>query len=480
MTRREWRRCISGLLGSVVMMGAATAMADSSGTLSLEPVYAAEQPATPPKTWVDDIKQPAKWFNWGADFRLRHEHIFNPFLVDSDPPGNEWGFERFRFRVWDTITPCDYFQVNHRFTWEGRHWWQPDSREEWDWSEIVWDTLNARIKLPNAPVTITAGRQDIILGNGWLVLEGTPLDGSRTIFFNAVRATVDLKPAKTAVDLIYTANFSDPDKFLSPIFSKNVPLSEQDESGVILWATNKSIENTEINGFFIWKNNDAVLANGDDGDIYTFGARAVHKFDKTWTGRVEGAYEFGDRENPAMFSPGSHDVSAWGANSRLDYNFNDEMKNQLHIGYEVLSGDDPSSSTIEQFDPLWARWPQWSELLVYTWANETRIAEITNLHRVNAGWEVRPGRNTTFTLDYHALFAYDNPREGSPGFGGGSFRGHLITAILQHKFSRFVSGHLWAEHFIPGGYYNDPGGIPALDTREDSATYLRAEIVFTF
>ena len=478
--RREWRLRFSGLLSAAALVGATAAMADSSGTLSLEPVYAAEQPAAPAKSWVDNVKHPVDWFDWGADFRLRHEHLYNPFLTDVDPPGNEWGFERFRLRVWDTIAPCKEFAINTRLTWEGRHWWDPDSRDGWEESDLIWDNLNAVVRFPKINLTVTAGRQDVILGNGWLVLEGTPLDGSRTIFCNAARATLDMKQAKTAVDLIYVDNYSNPDIFLSPILGEGTALSEQDERGVILWATNKSLERTEIDGFFIWKHDEAVMANGDTGDIYTFGARAVHQFNKTWTGRVEGAYEFGQRENSAMFSAGSHDVSAWGLNSRLDYNFNDPMKNQLHLAFEVLSGDDPSSKTVEQFDPLWGRWPQWSELLVYTWANETRIAEITNLYRANIGWQANPGKDTTVSFDYHALFAYDTPLEGRPGFGSSSFRGHLFTAVLQHKFNRFLAGHLWAEYFIPGGYYDDPGGIKALDTREDPAAYLRGELVFSF
>ncbi len=39
------------------------------------------------------------------------------------------------------------------------------------------------------PLTATVGRQDIIEGVGWLVMDGTPLDGSRTVYFDAARFT---------------------------------------------------------------------------------------------------------------------------------------------------------------------------------------------------------------------------------------------------------------------------------------------------
>ena len=86
----------------------------------------------------------------------------------------------------------------------------------------------------------------------------------------------------------------------------------------------------------------------------------------------------------------------------------------MHCGYEYLSGDDPSTDTNEAFDPLWARWPQWSENYVYTYAMETRIAETTNLHRVYGGWEFNPTKKTEICTFYNLLFADENTRKDSP------------------------------------------------------------------
>ncbi len=440
---------------------------------------------------MDQVKHPVDWFKWGADLRIREEFIANPFLLDRDPPGHEWNDLRIRSRAWGTITPWDGVDFNTRLTWEPRYWWTPVSKhndnhdtpdgQQWMMNDVDFDNLNLRIKFKEFPATLTVGRQDIILGDGWLVLDGTPLDGSETIYMDlAARLSIDLKECQSSVNLIFIQNWSDPDTWLPSIDSKSRARVEQDEAGFIVWLTNKSIERTEINPYFMYKHDDAVLPNGDNGEIYTFGGRIKHEFNQNWNGRIEGGYQFGDKQNDVLF-PAGGDVSAWGLISNLEYKFNDTWKNSLHAGYEVRSGDDPNTKTIEQWDPLWARWPMWSELYIYTYAVETRIAEVTNLHRINVGWAAQPTSKMGLSLDYHLLLAYDNSKAGTPGFSNsGDVRGHLFTGVLTYKFNKNMQGHLWAEYFIPGNYYKDVDGDSPLDTRQDPQAFLRWEIMFTF
>ena len=209
----------------------------------------------------------------------------------------------------------------------------------------------------------------------------------------------------------------------------------------------------------------AVPFLGDQGDIYTPGVRLVEDFTDNIRGRVEGAGQFGSRNGES--------VCAYGWNSRLMYNFNDAYKQQVRLSWEYLSGGTPGSGMDGAFDPLWGRWPQWSELYVYTYLGETRIAETTNLDRVAVGYEVSPTDKMQIDLDYHVLFANENTDRGRAGFAGsGNFRGQLFTTVLRYKFNRFLAGHLWGEYFIPGNYYTSP--------KDSDAVYLRAELVFSF
>lgn len=432
--------------------------------------------ATPKESgWMEQVRHPVKGLTLGADQRLRLEYFDNAITLNGKAKGHEWDFGRFRTRIWGQYAPCKEFEVGVRLAWEWRHWQEPDSKPEWQWYSAFFDNLYATVRpMPNLSIKI--GRQDIILGDGWLVLEGTPLDGSTSIYFDAVRATYAMPDCKTTVEAIYIQQYASPDIWLPTINDNDINQIEQNERGVILYVTNKSLPQTQIDGYFIYKHNQPIalptpdptkvpLTQSDMGDIYTPGFRVVHNFDAHWTGRVEAAYQFGGKNGRRM--------DAWGLNSRLTYNCNDDWKNQVYMGFEYLSGDKPGDKTNQQFDPLWGRWPQFSELYVYSYAQETRIAETTNLLRFGPGYTVFPTKQLELNFTYNALFANENTLRGRSGFAShGNFRGSLFTAIGKYKFNEHASAHLWGEYFVPGNYYDSNKG--------DSAVYLRAELVLTF
>lgn len=430
----------------------------------------------PARDWVDQSKNPTDWFKWGADVRLRNDSMGNPYLTDADPPGHNYSFERLRIREWNTFSLSKAFEFNLRFTWEGRHYWMPASKGKWDESDVVFDTLNVTVKSQDIPMTLIAGRQDIVFGEGWLVSDGTPLDGPRTNYFDAVHATLDLMGSR--LDLVYIDQTSSPDRRLRPFLSKGKPLMEQDERGAIVYFSNTSIERAQIDAYFIYKHDEAVLPNGDHGDVYTLGNSLAHEFNRRVSGRVEGAYQFGNRRNAVMFPNQDSRLSAWGLNSRLTYSFLGPLTSQIWLGYEVLSGNDARDTHNRQFDPLWGRWAKYSELF----PNDLdRPSDRSNLQRVNLGYQVKPANGLRVQVNYQALFAYANRYSGTPGFSGsGSFKGHLFTTILRYQANRFWSGYLLGEYFIPGNYYDTPAGAGPLHTRNDPAAFLRAEIVFTF
>jgi hypothetical protein len=273
---------------------------------------------------------------------------------------------------------------------------------------------------------------------------------------------------------------NDTDRFPYTFNDEPEDQTEQDERGVILYARNKSlVKDTDLDFFFIYKDNDPAqplwrVNNGFDpfpspareGETYALGARIDGKLTPHWAVRAEAAGEWGD-----VFGA---DLEAFGFNGRVTYHLGDPLANRVHLGYEYLSGNDPDTSDNEAFDPLWGRWPQWSELYQpYTYAIDSRTGEATNLQRVNLGWGIKPHPTTEITLDYHALFAVENTLGGVPGFSrDGDFRGHLTTAWVKTKFNKHVAGHLMAEYLDPGDYYDD--------TRDDSAWYLRAELFLTW
>ncbi len=428
------------------------------------------------------------WGSWGADLRLRQVFIGNVGLNDDGLTADRT-FQRYRARLWGQVAPTEGFEANARLIWEGRHYNKPDVYDDWYSGAVLFDSLNVNFKgIAGSPLSLKLGRQDVILGNGWLVLDGTPIDGSRTIYFDAARAGYVAEPIGTTFDLIYVNNSADTDRFPQQLNDDPEDQIEQDEEGVILYARNKSlVKDWDLDGFFIWKSNDEVLypdrtpqtlrinngapfpSQSDDGEVYALGVRADGKLTQNWGVRAEAAYEWGDRYDA--------DLRAFGFNGRVTYSFLDALANRIHGGYEFLSGDDPDTDDSELFDPLWGRWPQWSELMVYQWPLDSRVGEATNLHRLNVGWAMKPHPTTEVTLDYNALWA-DEENARTPGQTAaflsrdGSFRGHLFAGWVKTKLDKHVSGHLVAEYFTPGDYY--------ADNRQDDSYFVRAEVVLAW
>ncbi len=315
------------------------------------------------------------------------------------------------------------------------------------------------------------------------MLDGTPIDGSRTIYLDAARATYVMDAAGSTLDLIYIDQSADTGRFPQSLNGNVEDQTEQDETGAILYANSKSlVKDADLDGYFIYKhdepnptyknirvNNGAPFASpSDSGDIYAAGLRGDAKLTPNWALRAEGAYEWGTRNH--------RDLNALGFNSRLTYSFNDNLKNQLHGDFEYLSGDDPNNGSDQAFDPLWGRWPQWSELMIYQWPLDSRVGEATNLQRLNVGWIAQVHPTTQLLVDYHALWADEESTRYASQTANishdGDFRGHLFTAWLKTKFSKHVSGHLVAEYLATGDYY--------AENRRDDSFFVRAEVNLTW
>ncbi len=498
--------------------------------LTAAPAQTAQTTAAPPalsstEQMINDIKNPAPWMNWGGDFRVRDESFDNILTLTPHPgtgPGQNPGatlhqqdYLRFRARVWTTITPMEDLNFNARLTDEAREWLKPAGYTPYrgqsglDLREGIIDSLNVQWKnIAQQPAKVVVGRQDVFLGDGWLTGDGTPQDGSWTYFLDAARLTYELKDQHTTIEVLGILQDAKDEAWLPTINNQNYYLTEQNEKGAILWVANKSVPAVNVDGYFFYKHDDKVNAfspdnpappGGDNADIYTLGGRLSGVLANNWKYSVEGAYQFGQKQDPglnanganAVLSPsaqttGFRDLRAFGATAKLSYLFKDRLNNQISLNYEFLSGDDRNTKNDEAFDNLWGRWPRWSEIGLYSSAAEFagKIGNECNLHRIGPSWSFTPARNLDFSAAYYALFAEQDvaTRGATTLFAGnentvnglytdhGLFRGHFLQAVLKYKFSKHAVGHLWAEFELPGNYY----------ASRSAWYFLRPEISFSF
>jgi hypothetical protein len=477
---------------------AASGWAQSASVSVAVPPPAGAKAAQPPSAFdkfANELKKPADWLSWGADLRVRNEYMDNIVSLTEADLLSEQDVIRIRGRIWASVTPVSNLSLNVRFSGEPRDWIDPafvgqhKKRTGMEWRYGIFDNLY--LKWTNAfslPLTVTAGRQDIMLGdywNWWLMADGTPGDGSWAFFFDSIRLTYDIKDIKTKVDVMYIYHNALPDEWIptlgrSGAFTPPYILTEQNEQGVVLYLSNKSIPNTQIDPYFFYKRDNAELKNGDDADIYTIGTRITGTPAEHWSYSVEGAYQFGQKQDPTVKVPVARaherDIDAFGGNARLSYLCKDSINNQFHLVYEYLSGDDPNTDRDEMFDILWGRWPRLSELYLYSYIYETsgKVAQWNNLHRFGGGWTMTPLNGMHLGVYYNALFAPEKipTRTVNPSLFtmDGDFRGHYLQAVLKHQFNKHLAGHLWGEWIWAGDYY----------ATRDLLTFIRAELLFTF
>ena len=507
------------LAGSLPLSNAQTNMSAAAGTPAPAPAPSAAEQT------IQDIKNPVSWLTWGADLRLRNEYFNNALSLGVPNGGFGFGkvhendYLRFRGRIWASLLPTNDVTFNVRLAAEPREFLKPATMDTFyqqqgpQWRYGIFDNLNVQWKNPiHLPATVTVGRQDIFLGDGFLVGDGTPEDGSFTTFLDSARVSYRLDDIHTTIDAIGLIQDARPDGWLPTLgpstatgdHAEPLLLTDQNEKGAILWVANKTLPYANVDGYFMYKHDDRLndpVTFGDNGDIYTLGGRVSGLVCEQWKYSFEGAYQFGRKQDPDLNlgganpntplaqSTGFRGLDAYAINSKLAYLFKDPLNNQLSLSFEFLSGDNPNTSRDEMFDVLWGRWPSWSEMYnVYSYVQETRVGQTANLLRFGPTWTLNPMPKMECDMSYYMLLAdQDRPTRdlnsvlaaaGVPGVGPatdafsgtGNDRGQYLQAVLKYKFNQHLSGHLWSEFLFPGDFY----------VNHSVMTFLRAEIMVTF
>ena len=161
-------------------VGAAIALAVGSA-LGQQAAASAEKP-------VEQEGPPL--FAWGGDNRTRYE------FMDNWPRGNAVTttydeYLRFRTRVWGELRPADELLLRVRLGNEFRSYRNSpanNSRNKFP-DELYVDNLFAQWREDGWGLKV--GRQEYLKGSYRILGDGTPGDGSRTIFFDAAMLTLE-------------------------------------------------------------------------------------------------------------------------------------------------------------------------------------------------------------------------------------------------------------------------------------------------
>ena len=433
-------------------------------------------------------------FKYGGVERMRYEYWKNWKDMDNCQLDTR-SFFRFKTSLWGQMDVDKDFILYAKLTNEFKAYTYfggatgsvPDKSADkkgyrFDINEMVFDNLYADVKgFMDMPVDLRLGRQDFLgtYGEGFLIMDGTPQDGSRTYYFNAAKATWHMDD-KRDLDFIYINDPRD-EEFLPVINRLMVPngvkdkapqlLNTTDEQAGVLYFKDKSIKDFPLEVYYIFKKEaeegggttSAPTYQFQKGKINTVGAFTKYNF-SPYTLRTQGAFQFGNY--------GTNDRDAFGGYCFLDQNFKDaKFYPKLSAGAIYLSGDKKSSAKNEGWDPLFSRWPWMSELYVNTMAGETGIAGYwTNLQIYRLECVLNTTKKTKLTLDYNYLRANAQVAASTIFSGTGKERGQLPQVRFDYKINDNITTYFLGEYLKPGNFYVD----------NDPAIFLRTEVQIKF
>lgn len=456
--------------------------------LALRPLCAAEAVSAAPETGpvvpkaeessidrtVDAIKNPTYWFHWGFDIRLRQEYYNNALDLDFKyddrrdvlrPRGRIWA-ELGKFFSDQEIKERNGLSLYARITGEPRIWLDGYSQPG-EWNEVCVDNLYLDYtRILSAPISERVGRQDLAYGKGLVIMDGTPNDGSRTMYFDASKTVVNLDPIQTQVDVLAIWNQGRESRIAAEPDANRATWPFNQAAGGV-YITNKSVQGQEFQAYYLYKDETPI-------DSVTLPGRTVNCVGLYAAGVLPANFDYYGELGYQWGKEGAASRQGYAGVSELGYTLKAApWTPRVHVGYEYLSGDDPNTSTYEGWDPMFGQWVRWSELLFYRWSREYggRAGQWTNLQRGNLGIEVRPMKDLSFTLDYNLVLANHHEFGEAYPYSDGWQRGQLVAAKLSYKFNRYWQGHLLGEYFFTGDYYAES---------TDDAYFLRWQIELTF
>ena len=364
----------------------------------------------------------------------------NPITLDSSKEGGTT-FTRNRTSLglkWKFSKKAEiYFKATNEF----RIYFNPD--RDFNIHEIFVDNLYFKIHdIFSLPVTLTLGRQNIFLGEGFVMMDGGTYDGSRSIYFDAIRADVNLNDiGKLSVFSLYAQKT---DELLPVINDREQRMNEHDIRGYGFYYQ-RNIDRNKLDLYFLNKKTDILDNKSWSLSVNTLGTKLSFRIKENLDLTTEGAIQNGSIDN--------NKIRTFGGHFHLDRNFANRTLKRVVIGGIYLAGINPGDKVLRGWEPPFSKWPKWSESYIYTLINEGGIANWNNISSVYISFMTRLFNKGYLHTTFNILGAPEkNLALDFPG-GAGKYRGFLMINRMNFVISKNLTGHFLWEHFRPGNFY---------------------------
>ena len=389
-----------------------------------------------------------------ADLRVRQEMLSDVFYFTPTQPDRNW--LRVRSRAGLRYGWGNAHEVQGRLCSEFRKITTPDTELNFD--EIIVDQLLYRYRAWPG-IAITLGRQDIRWNDGFLVMDGTPLDGSRSSYMNALRFMIDDEgPTPGLVELFVAYNPAYDDLVL---WNDDVKrrLTDADETAVAFRSSPWANQQLAL----IWKRERDPDHSRPALDAWTLGYRGERT-----RGAVnlmgELALQYQDWSGDGADASGL----AWATQVRLRRPLARDQR--LELGILCYSGRD---GDVLPFRTPWGRWPKWGELELYSLIGEGGVGLWANM--AGAWVDVqhsRDGKLLGLTLQALTGLAPDS-----------GLRDVLLMARVEFPLFAGIATQLRLETPLTVGYsnvdYQAPyGDVPPRPIEPGNGSFLRWQLTY--
>ncbi len=435
---------------------------------------------------IESTAAPA--FKWGFQERLRHTYMNNAtdFNADKD---DEQAFFRIRTSLWGQLDWSRDLSFRVQLNNEFRYYTivrqaDKDAGKENTLDEVIFEHLYLKYTMPGAnPLTFILGRQNLTYGEGFILMDGAPWDGSRTIYHDAVK--ISYQQNDLTYDLLAISNprvdhrlpklkFTEKGgKYLGApkTYDGDQILNDGLEEALGLYIT-KKMGASQLETYYFHKIEEPNFAlptfpgitasQKSTLQLNTVGFRVTQPLTNALKLTTEWAVQQG--------SQGKNDVSAFGGYANLSYTVVPQKKGVLTGGLYVLSGDNPRTAKVEGWNPLFSRWPKWSELYIYSHTAENnggarKAAYWTNTIAPNVRFDMVLNPTVNLTFWVHHLDAFHPTASGA-----GTTRGDEVQLWVRFNFNKRLTAHFLADYFMPGDFYAQP---------RSGAAFIRGELLYT-
>jgi hypothetical protein len=401
---------------------------------------------------------------YGFEQRVRNENWNNIMDYNQNAYDKRVQF-RYRTRLWMKAPLSKTIDFSVGLNHETNEIIKPDRPFRMD--EVIFETAYLDFKkLFVNGLSLRVGRQNITKGEGFLIFEGNPGDGSRSIYFNAAVLSYAWKKSK-----LEFMGISNPrtDRYLPSIHSRSKALQDWSDQALGMYYTDGNLKDTSVEAYYFYKKEvrDTRARTNPlfqpDRHVSTAGGRVVQKFQHGWSAAGELALQWG-AQHPNTSVRGS------GGYAYVKKTFGPGSRSYVLGGYIGMSGDDPSTTgKVEGWDPIFSRWPKYSELYIYSQVNEKAVAYWTNTKMWQGEVVYSPIKSVSarFTL-YHMNASH--PFNGSAAtFGTGTTRGTMPQIRVDYTHNAHWKGHALYERLVPGSYYSI----------QSPSHFLRFELIYT-